>query len=341
MIAEADLAPRQKTEDGDRHPWNDTMCSRLERVLLGRAATEVLAGGKPKTSHSLATLPAWMWAEPRVEMGRKSRSAHGGSLLLPIRVIWSSELAVLLKPGDQRVVGWTLIGSGYSESGETTLVSDRSLAEPGSRAQATEGDELVPPSLSFHVLNRPQLNRRLAELEADGKAAMWELISAMESHLRWVLERAHTAVSAEINGGRISPVLDEGDKESIITSLLLGDDKDGAVIRMLERCLLPTTFARVDPQKYVMSTLRPAAETAIRRSVGDPHIGRKVREFARQHSPQDLEELVKGYREAFPSDHLSSRRAATAMLLSQGTPPTPCSLSDPRHAEALHDHSQP
>lgn len=109
---------------------------------------------------------------------------------------------------------------------------------------------------------------------------------------------------------------------------------------MLERCLLPTTFARVDPQRYVMSTLRLAAETAIRWSVGDPHIGRKVREFAQQHSPQELEELVQGYREAFPSDHLSSRRAATAMLLSQGTPPTPCSLSDPRHSRSL-DRSQP
>lgn len=99
-------------------------------------------------------------------------------------------------------------------------------------------------------------------------------------------------------------------------------------------------FARVDPQRYVMATLRSAAETAIRRSVGDPHIGRKVREFARQHSPQNLEELVQGYREAFPSYHLSSRRAPTAMLLGQGTPPTPCSLSDPRDSPAL-DRSQP
>jgi hypothetical protein len=248
---------------------------------------------------------------------------------MPIRVAWSREPAFLIKPGEELPVSWTLVGAGHSGSGQTTVISDRQCyVDP-----VAAGDDLVPDSITFGVLNRPNLSKQLSGLESDGKAAMWELISDMETHLRWVLERAHTAVSAEINGTRIIPVLDDIGKEALVTSLLLGDNKDGAVVRMLERCLLPTTFARVDPEKYVMSTLRPAAETAIRRNIGDPHIGRKVREFARQTSPEDISELVRAYRTAFPSDHLSSRRATTAMLLSQGTQQTPLSLSDDRYSE--------
>ena len=68
-----------------------------------------------------------------------------------------------------------------------------------------------------------------------------------------VLIKAHSRVSNEVAGpaGTSSrpTVLDETDLEVVVDTLLLGEDggRSSPVNRMLDRCLRPDTFRRVDP----------------------------------------------------------------------------------------------
>ncbi|MHB1973790.1 MAG: hypothetical protein ACYCR4_05810, partial [Acidimicrobiales bacterium] len=86
-----------------------------------------------------------------------------------------------------------------------------------------------------------------------------------------------------------------------------------AIDRLIERTLAPRAFARVDPQRLVMVALRSAAETAIRRRIGDPHIGRKVRTLARSSDVSDPGDLLQRYREHWPEDGAGADRIDAAL----------------------------
>ncbi|MHB8318098.1 MAG: hypothetical protein ACYDEP_02535 [Acidimicrobiales bacterium] len=165
----------------------------------------------------------------------------------------------------------------------------------------------------------------LHEFAADGKAAYWEILTDIEQHLRWAFQRAHSAVSAELFPSEQRPVLDPVTQETLLTTLLLGDldDNNGMVSRLIERCLTPKKFQRVDPEKYVVTALFSASETAIRRRIADPHIGRKIRRFANANEDlDDLEALVSEYVTAYPKDRLSTKRAEAALTVDQRVPRT-------------------
>ena len=69
----------------------------------------------------------------------------------------------------------------------------------------------------------------------------------------------------------------------------------------------------MDPLRYIAVTLRRDAEQEIRRRIGDPRIGPKIRALHRQHPGISLPDLVDRYRELHPQDRLSVRRAAAAL----------------------------
>jgi hypothetical protein len=306
-------------ESGSRHRFNARLCDQLQRIAWGRSAANLL-GERSRRPQAVVTLPTWIWLTPASNVGRKAKSRDGGLLRLPLAVSWDVE-PVLTVTADQPVVGhWTANGMGHSLSGKTevcavsTRTAPRDLGEPAL--------DVIPDRLEVPTLARPHVRSRLGELVADGRMAQWDVLGDFEQYLDHAFAKAHSAVSAELRPLSPRPVLDASDQEMLRTSLLLGDvgSGDSAVLRLINRCLEPNRFTRVDPERYVVTALFSAAETAIRRKLGDPHIGRKVRRFAATRRFETVDDLIAEYREVFPKDRLSVKRACSALETTRSIP---------------------
>jgi hypothetical protein len=102
-------------------------------------------------------------------------------------------------------------------------------------------------------MSRTPIVHELAQIAAAGRRARWDLLQLLERFTRAAVIKAHSRVSYEVAGpaGTSSrpTVLDETDLEVAVDTLLLGEDggRSSPVNRMLDRCLRPDTFRRVDP----------------------------------------------------------------------------------------------
>src|SRR5699024_9606795 len=138
-------------------------------------------------------------------------------------------------------------------------------------------------------------------------------LGVLEENLDHALKHATCAMR---NGvvGQPTAALDDITLERIRTEVVYGTDGPSSPIqRLVERCTRPGTFARVDPEKYVISSVRTDARAAVRKALGDPHVGSKVRRLATEMPEADLEDLVAAYRQRYPADRLSTTRAEAAL----------------------------
>jgi hypothetical protein len=118
--------------------------------------------------------------------------------------------------------------------------------------------------------------------------------------------------------GRVQSVLHETGIEQVVNVMMVGDpateSSEGAsVSRLLEQCLRPDRFSKVDPLMFLSRNLRRDAEDHIRRAIGDPRVGPKVRRVAASMPGAGLEEIVEAYRREHPQDKLSTARAQAAL----------------------------
>ena len=310
---------------GDAHHWSARWCALLERILAGRAAAGI-DRSELHGSVALVVLPSFSLVDPQVDLGRKGRAHDGTRLRFPARVVWSADggaddigagsgaPVVLVPAGGNTVCSFEVTGVGVSASGSTLV----SACAPGRHNDppASAGNGLVPAVLYARPMARRRVLVELDRLASDGALALWEARQVLERHAEWMLRHRHVAVAAEISPERDLHLLDSTDLEVVRTELLLGDP-DGRISpaydRIIERCLTPSAFARVDPQRRVMTSLRSVAESAIRRRIGDPHVGRKVRQLLREQTFADLGELLSCYRERWPRDAIGVRRVAAAV----------------------------
>lgn len=299
-----------------RHKWNAEFCDRLQRVAWGRSAA-VAELPSERRHAAVFCLPVFCWDTPSIAVGRKSRGENGEVLLLPIRVHWTDELGnpsadiAVVPTGTSVTLHWSAVGFGHSISGTATLV-----AAPGGSCEESQplGAVLAaPPGLLISpVMGRPAARRFLANLAEDGTAARWDLINGLERHLDWAFERAHTAVQVELG----APPLSSETTESIKTDLMFattGRSSTPWSIRLIERCLRPGTFATVDPQRYVRMSLVSASETAIRRWLGDPHVGRKLRKLYAERAWTSAAELAAEYQRRWPGERIGEKRLVNAL----------------------------
>jgi len=261
---------------GDRHGWLHSMCTLLEKIIVGRHAGVFLEDpeGLPETA-ALAQLPIWWWTRPSAPLGRKDRSADGGHLLLPVRINWVPAPVVVLPAGTELRARWSAVGLGRSGTGETVLSIDPAhTGEPGYPL----GTQMIGARAQFPQMTRRQLVVGLRRLVTDGRQARWEALMALQPWVDRAVRNAHTAVAWEI-GGREQPdraapaVLDPVGLDAVATRLMLGEDGhagEGLVGNLLDRCLLPATFSKVEPSRYIFTTLKRDAEQEIRREIGDP-----------------------------------------------------------------------
>ena len=302
---------------GDRHGPLITLCARLHAILAGRAAEALLAdpAGVPEEC-GVWIAPSWLWTFSRIDVGRKGRAPDGTRLRLPVRLEWSSGAVTLVEPGDPLEQGWTATGLGHTGSGVIRVEATHRLAQD----VVEENEAGLPTVVELAALDRRQALTVLERAAADGTRARWELMLWLEPHLERALRKAHASVANELaeHWGSRRTVLDETKLNAIADDMLLGDEgRPGKVAQLLERCLRSDTFRKVEPSRYIKETLRRDANTEVRRAIGDPHIGAKVRRVARELGPRsDLDTVIAAYRAKYPRDRLSRDRAVAAMSVS-------------------------
>lgn len=325
----AEAIPLMEAATAARHPGLDTVCARLEAILHGRAAADLLRDVRSIPERAgIVILPAWSWERPLIDVGRKDKAFTPGEgrtgktpgmferLLLPVRNDWSTPM-VRLVAGASIPVTYRSLGMGHQMAGQSKLIT-----RPGAPAVARVTDV---PSLADPVFVGESLRHRtvmeLRRLVDAGVTARWELIRDIEPKLEQNLHVAHSAVSHEIGqtSGTVVPMLDLQGLEQVQNLMMFGEvdedgkEKPGSVFRLIELCLTADCFVKVDPLRYMVKHLRRDAETEIRRKIGDPHIGPKVRAVALKHPRAELAVIVDEYRKIYPKDRLSIPRAQAAL----------------------------
>ena len=302
-----DSSPVEVASAQVRHEWIDSLCQRLERMVLGDAAS-LLADESLDQGPFLSVLvaPIWVWRSSHIDIGRKDHRADGSRLLMPVRVTWSPSPVLIVTRGETTRLTWNLSGLGHSGEGHLEL-------------RLTDAGALQVVSGSGPDGSLPRVTNRLEPLVQDGTAARWEALMSLEGYVERAVRRAVTIVTADIfegqNGqGTPGAVLDETSCEQVRDRMLLGNDQGRAAVdRLLDRCMQPRVFAAVDPLRYVTVDLQRTAEAEVRRDVQDPKVGRKVRTLRRQMPESTLDEFLAEYRRRHPGDALSWRRAQRAL----------------------------
>ena len=330
---------RARSKGGERIPWMQTLCDRLEQVIWGLDADRILAAADtlPATG-ALARLPVWLWTEPLINIGRKATTRTGRRAHMPVRISRPAGSLVLVAEGAARFGTWSAAGLGVQRAGATT-VACTPLAQP-----ATDPSDPCTDDLAFPPSGRRQLLHRLRRISADGLKARWDVLLGLEPYAQAAVADAHVYVCAELAGqdGQSRPLLDRIGLRHITDTLLLGDaagppTRAGSTAhRIVDRCLTEDAFVRVDPQRLVRTWLRRDAEQAIRVHVGDPRVGPKVRAVARELGTADLSAIIAAYRRRHPADELGPRRAAAALA----TPlmASPAITRDPADLEGRSGH---
>lgn len=314
----------QATDDG-RHRGLAVLARQLELVLLGRAADLLLQGGIPEGPHRVVVLPVWDWRLPAMEVGRKAQDRlTGATLLLPVRLDWGgNEALVRLEPADAPAqdYAWMAQSLGWEDEGATTAPTPTcSITNWQHTFTSVTSTSTVRTVITSGSVLRIEVERTLKALSRAGAEAEWQFLIGLEPFVTSTVHKAHSAVCHEIGElrGRVVDMLDETGLEQVVNVMMFGAVGEGPAApssarRMLELCLRPECFRRVDPMMYIHVHLRRDAEDEVRRAVGDPRIGRKVRRVAAQMPGATVDEVVREYRIQHPQDRLSVSRAEAAL----------------------------
>lgn len=216
-------------------------------------------------------------------------------------------------------VTWTVVEAGTRYAGSAVAMVPEAVGEwPAAAApqRAIAGD----------------VARRGAESE-------WNLISELEQFVAYALEDRNRFVARELED-RVgsepegwAPSLNHGAVDAVALETLAGellygtaDDGSSVIQRMVRRAAL-TNINNQPLGSWFGRNILPRAEEAIRRSIGDPHIGRKVRRIWREVGATNLDELLDAYRRTYPQDRIGRERAIAAISAGKSLDSISSSLS--------------
>ncbi len=303
-----------------RHGYSSDICDRLERISWGARASEILDSRAKVANCTIATLPMFVWDHPSRDAGRKATSLDG-DLLMPTRISWNTPSSVLLiDPSETFKASWkTPKGSTSSPSrGATEFTVVHDVAEATLLEQPLTS---IPRALAAPIQRRMEARRTLIDLAKDGRNARWEILHIFEENLEWNFTRALASVKTEM---RLSGnVLDRAASESLQNKILFGDgssdksEPESLAFALIDRCLTKETFAKVDPGLYIRRWMFSTSESAIRRYIGDPHIGRKIRKVAQEIDANDERRVIEEFSRRYPKGHLGARRVKDALSAPQ------------------------
>ena len=289
------------------------LCDNLGAVLAGQAAQRIL-DAQETTDGCIIILPSWAWIIPVIDVGKKGRSQDGVRQTMPSRLTWTPS-PVLSAPYGDVEVSWRLSGLGHNRSGTATIPVGGAL----SQAPTTEvrlDDQIAVAASIRHTILDSQRVRTLRGLVKDGVTARWELMSGFEQFTRAKVQSANNTVAAEIaqhKGIPLAGVIDDITVDDLVAKLMYGHGGTSTIQRMIDSALAPDRFNSVDPMHFFTVGIRARAEEAVRRHIGDPKVGPKVRRVFAKAKVSTLPELIEAYRQLYPNDSLGKNRALAAL----------------------------
>ena len=96
------------------------------------------------------------------------------------------------------------------------------------------------------------------------------------------------------------------------------DDLSAGILRHVSEKLAedPLCPLRVDPQRFVRLALHSLGVSAVRRYIGDPHVGPQLRRVVAELGSHDVEFVTRECARRLPNSHLGPSRVADALLTS-------------------------
>lgn len=297
----------------DEHhlPRLNALCESIGDVIAGQAAQELLASRARPSTGSLIILPSWVWRIPIIDVGRKGRSATGELHTMPARIVWDGSPVHVLRPRQKLQIGWRITGLGHGELGTSLIHINGGY---GVQIKPEPNQHMTPvrrPFGSYHAFQKC-----VGAVVESGNEARWRIIASLELFTKSKLARANSTVAAELGEYHkyaISSVLDDIGLDDLLSQMLYGDGGSSVISRLVDRGLKPDTFNRVDPMHYFSASIRARAEEAIRRRIGDPKVGPKVRRIFMKTNAKSIDELLTAYRKVYPKDSLARKRAIAAL----------------------------
>lgn len=147
----------------------------------------------------------------------------------------------------------------------------------------------------------------LRELQKKGKEAAWKLVMRLEPYVVSLVAASARRIAAEV--GQPGSVLDDAAVEEVVSELVTG----GLVMKLVERMSTTDKLLSQSLGSYLHINLRSMTETAVRRRIGDPHVGRKIRRAFADSGAGSMAELLEFYKGRYPSEKVSEKRALAAL----------------------------
>ena len=286
-------------------PQLRSLIRNIEKILVGRCAASFDADSIT-TGVTIVPLPLWSELTPVIDVGLKAKKSP--DLVLPARIEWSVPPLVALAQGETISASWRITNMGHDLSGSVT-VSEDGLSDSVPGQLDTE---------TVFAFSPRDLRRKLASIAKAGEDAKWEILQSFEAYTRSKLDEANRILAQELSeyhGQSIPGVLDDVALDSILTQMLFGEGDSSIVSRMVDKALAPDAFKSFDPARYFTLNLKSRALGEVRRTVGDPHIGSKIRRLQKQVGATDLDTLLSAFNEQYPKSNLGKKRAAAALTV--------------------------
>lgn len=290
-----------------RHfPYGVVLTGLLTRITNGADAEMLLESSDLEASGTLVQLPSFVHVEFRQAHSPNRILYPGGSTVLftpdgiPAEIAY--EIPNSLLP---TVTGHLQLAPGAA-GGHTLLGVIPDAAPHGHTATATVTE----------VTSSSALRARLRRIIADGQHARFELAAALQHYTEHAVDAAARSVYSEIVDlpddatAVCVPAVGQVDQERIVTELLYGTDgkKDSVILRMIDRAACTDWALSKHVSRRMAQAIWGAAETHVRRSIDDPHVGRIVRALAREYGMDNPEDLLSVFREKYPTKRMGVER---------------------------------
>ena len=287
------------------HPSNHRVVGLLQRIIWGQEASGLWPC---RADASLHLLPVFTWAHSLIDVGRKDWQAPNlPRYLLPVRL--SSPCGHVVLASSRQDIQMHARGMGHDCKVSGVVDPGIPSLEP---VEEMTGFDLGVVGASARGYLR--VRRSLHSLIQDGQAAHVELVEYLERGATTFLHKAERSKIEELRLAN-NRLFDPIKFESVVGEVMFGSDNRKALgLALIERCLKPETFIKVDPSRYIAVNLRRSCRDVVSSVIGDPRVGPKFRLFFRTLDPNTpLEEAARRYRDEYPTDQMSADLASACL----------------------------
>lgn len=307
-----------------RHAHNFHVAEQIAAIIHGRDAT---LAKETSAADTLYVLPLWAWGSTRMSVGRKDLDRDGSSRLeMPVRLEWDVPSVGRLSDLPDGAASFVTRGSGYIESGSVHAGDgpESTLMRSGDAPRSVSWDDGITMSLT--PASSFAARTLLDSLKDAGTDSYWALMHIIEEQAKHFVEKAVSSLTLSMSVTKdLPPVLGEHERSELVSEFTLGNagDTESPAIRLIDRCLLPAAFERVDPQRMMSMSIRRDVKEAARQRIGDPRTGANIRKIAAELGAtgiddRTIEAVVSEFNRRHQSSRVGPRRVRDALSITPG-----------------------